>query len=71
MPPKNQKSDTEISKLLIEVALKHVVFDGWSNDLLDRIVSDTGVGMVKVLEIFPRGSIISLLLFTGEMMIIQ
>ena len=57
MAPKNQKSDTEISKLLIEVALKHVVFDGWSNDLLDRIVSDTGVGMVKVLEIFPRGSI--------------
>ena len=42
---------------LLEAAIPHVVFDGWSDATLDAAMLETGIDGATVKSIFPRGAI--------------
>lgn len=49
--PETQKTDKD---LLLDAALDHVVFDGWSDEAFRAAVGDTGVDQSVALSLFPR-----------------
>ena len=44
----------EIKEQLIDAALEHVVFDGWSDATFEAAVTDTGVERATAESLFPR-----------------
>ncbi len=57
-PHKTEADHLEIARLaVLEAALPHVVFDGWSAATLDAAVSDSGVDVGLAAQVFPRGAI--------------
>ena len=42
---------------LLDAALIHVAFDGWSDETLQRVIADSGVEPALVHALFPRGAI--------------
>ncbi|WP_298294001.1 COQ9 family protein [uncultured Litoreibacter sp.] len=46
-------SDTEKNRLL-DAALDHVMFDGWSDETFQSAVQDTGIELAVAKSIFPR-----------------
>tara|TARA_A100001011_G_C14256717_1_gene820400 strand:- start:436 stop:1137 length:702 start_codon:yes stop_codon:yes gene_type:complete len=53
----NTKSEKELTEIIIEVALKHVVFDGWSEAMINQISTETKLVEEQILNIFPRGAV--------------
>ncbi|MDH3667305.1 MAG: COQ9 family protein [Paracoccaceae bacterium] len=47
----------EARALLIEAALPHVPFDGWSNTTLEAAIAESGVDAGLARQAFPRGGI--------------
>ncbi|MCT4554110.1 MAG: COQ9 family protein [Pelagimonas sp.] len=48
---------TDLKTQLIEAALFHVAFDGWSDVTFREAVADTGVDPVVARALFPRGAL--------------
>jgi ubiquinone biosynthesis protein COQ9 len=48
---------TDLSEKLLDAALIHVPFDGWSDAALRAAAADCGVDMAAAKAIFPRGGI--------------
>lgn len=42
-------------KALLDAALPHVPFDGWSNELFAKASADAGIDVLTAKRIFPRG----------------
>ena len=53
--PPAELDQTQIA--LIEAALPHVVFDGWSADCLAQAAQDAGIGLAEAKRLFPRGGV--------------
>jgi len=53
----NKKTEHELSDTVIELALKHVIFDGWSDEIINRICSEAKLNKEKIWRLFPRGSL--------------
>ncbi|MEM6974344.1 MAG: COQ9 family protein [Pseudomonadota bacterium] len=47
----------EARRALIEAAVPHVVFDGWSAETLERAVEDIGIDEQTAAMLFPRGGV--------------
>ncbi len=54
LPP---QTDQSIKDSLVEAALLHVVFDGWSQDTLNAAAEDIGVAPSTARALFPRGGV--------------
>ena len=54
MTAKKKKPDV-MKAALLEAALKHVVFDGFSDKALARAAEETGLGKEAVTRLFPHG----------------
>jgi ubiquinone biosynthesis protein COQ9 len=54
MTAKKKKPDN-VKAALLEAALKHVVFDGFSDNALARAAEETGLGKEAVARLFPHG----------------
>jgi ubiquinone biosynthesis protein COQ9 len=54
MTAKKKKPDN-VKAALLEAALKHVVFDGFSDKALARAAEETGLGKEAVARLFPHG----------------
>lgn len=54
---------TEARERLLDAALPHVVFDGWSKAALDAAIADTGLDPSLARLAFPRGGIDMVLAF--------
>ncbi len=55
MEPENS---TEAAKAkIIEAALAHVPFDGWSDATLKAAIADSGVALGLAAALFPRGAV--------------
>ncbi|QBY02258.1 COQ9 family protein [Rhodophyticola sp. CCM32] len=48
---------TDLSDNLIEAALDHVPFDGWSEGTFKAAINDTGVDEATARALFPRGAV--------------
>jgi ubiquinone biosynthesis protein COQ9 len=51
------KTPDELRESLLQAALPHVAFDGWSNATLTRTAEDNSVDIGMVNLAFPKGSI--------------
>jgi ubiquinone biosynthesis protein COQ9 len=51
------KHITEARERLVEAALPHVVFDGWTKATLDAAIAESGVDAGLARQAFPRGGI--------------
>ena len=51
---------------LLETALGHVPFDGWTDTSLRRAAADLGLSNAEVLDAFPGGAIEALDLFMAQ-----
>ncbi len=47
----------DLKDQILDAALLHVVFDGWSEDTLKAAIADTGVDEAAVRALFPRGPV--------------
>ncbi len=63
--PKKSEEDhiREARARLIEAALPHVPFDGWSNTTLEAAIAESGVDAGLARQAFPRGGIDMVLAF--------
>jgi len=59
MPSKKTEMDhiSETKAAVLEAALPHVAFDGWSNEVLKLAAKDAGVDSGLVRQAFPRGAV--------------
>jgi len=48
---------TDPKTRLVEAAVMHVAFDGWSDDTLKLAASDCGISLAEAQALFPRGAI--------------
>ena len=48
---------TDLKNRLVEAAVMHVAFDGWSDDTLKLAASDCGISLAEAQALFPRGAI--------------
>lgn len=48
---------TDMKERLLDAALEHVVFDGWSPATLKAAAADVDVGLSEAQEAFPRGGV--------------
>ena len=48
---------SDLVEAVIDNALKHVVFDGWSDKILKKVCLELQLDETEVSEIFPRGGI--------------
>lgn len=48
---------TDPKNRLVEAAVMHVAFDGWSDDTLKLAASDCGISLAEAQALFPRGAI--------------
>ncbi len=59
--PKAKKTETDhislTQKMLVEAALPHVAFDGWSASTLEAAIKDTGVDAGLAGQACPRGAV--------------
>ena len=53
--PPRDLDETETA--LIEAALPHVVFDGWSHESLRQAAQDAGIDVNEAKRLFPRGGV--------------
>lgn len=53
----NVQKPKALVEVVIDQALKHVVFDGWSDKTLKKVCSELELDEIKVSKIFPRGGI--------------
>ena len=53
---KNKNNDN-LRSLVVESALQHVVFDGWSDIVLDKICLELNLSRIQVYKLFPRGAL--------------
>jgi len=53
----NENPDQSLADRLLEAALPHVAFDGWSQVTLDAAASDCGVDPAQARTLFPRGGL--------------
>ncbi|MEM9583310.1 MAG: COQ9 family protein [Pseudomonadota bacterium] len=44
----------DVKSRLLDAALSHVVFDGWSDDAFDAAIRDTGIDATVAKNVFPR-----------------
>ena len=51
------KLNGELRDIAIDKALRHVVFDGWSNVTLDKVCLELSLSGEKSLSLFPRGAL--------------
>ncbi|MGL4310342.1 MAG: COQ9 family protein [Paracoccaceae bacterium] len=51
------KTIAETRDRLIDAALPHVPFDGWTKATLDAAIADSGVGGALARSLFPRGAV--------------
>lgn len=51
------RNTSELVDAIIDNALKHVVFDGWSDKILKKVCLELQLDEIEVSEIFPRGGI--------------
>ena len=47
----------QLFEVIIDNALKHVVFDGWSDQTLKNVCKDLKISTQKAWQIFPRGGV--------------
>lgn len=47
----------ELKDLILDAALMHVVFDGWSEATLSAAIADTGADPGEAQALFPRGAV--------------
>ena len=52
----NRVDLTAVRESLIDAALAHVVFDGWSEAALRAAAVDTGIDLGLAYVLFPRGA---------------
>ena len=55
-----RRTQTELNEAqiaLIQAALPHVVFDGWSQESLREAASDAGIDVAEAKRAFPRGGV--------------
>ena len=55
MPRKKPLDDAALKAKVLQAALPHVVFDGFSDTALTRAAKETGVAKDKLAELFPDG----------------
>ncbi|NHX28164.1 COQ9 family protein, partial [Escherichia coli] len=48
---------TEVQKTLLDAAVPHVAFDGWSTATLKAAAADTGIPEAQARAAFPRGAV--------------
>ena len=48
---------TDPKNRLVEAAVMHVAFDGWSDDTLKLAASDCGISLAEAQALFPRGAV--------------
>lgn len=48
---------TDLNDAILDAALTHVPFDGWSEASFEAAVSDVGAGMAEARALFPRGAV--------------
>ena len=48
---------TDPKNRLVEAAVMHVAFDGWSDDTLKLAASDCGIALAEAQALFPRGGV--------------
>lgn len=48
---------TDLQEKLLDAALSHVVFDGWSEATLTSAASDAGISLEDAKDAFPRGGV--------------
>ena len=48
---------TEITEKLLDAALSHVPFDGWSETTMRAAIVDTGIDPTVARALFPRGAV--------------
>lgn len=53
----NAGASSDLETRLLDAALVHVVFDGWSQATFEVAVTDSGVNPVLARAIFPRGAV--------------
>ena len=51
------RNTSELVEAVIDNALKHVVFDGWSDKILKKVCLELQLDEIEVSEVFPRGAI--------------
>ena len=51
------RNTSELVDAIIDNALKHVVFDGWSDKIIKKVCLELQLDEIEVSEIFPRGGI--------------
>ncbi|PQM60630.1 MAG: COQ9 family protein [Rhodobacteraceae bacterium] len=57
MVRKKKSTHDELIDAVIDKALKHVVFDGWSDHTFRRVCRELKINETEVRQIFPRGSL--------------
>lgn len=50
-------SDDKLSYIAVEKALRHVVFEGWSDITLDKVCLELNLSGEQISELFPRGGV--------------
>jgi len=45
----------ELAPRIVDAALSHIPFDGWTNKAIDRAASDLGIGTARAHLVFPGG----------------
>lgn len=53
----DQQPNSDLVSQLLDAALIHVVFDGWSQATFDAAVADTGIDPVLAQAVCPRGAV--------------
>ena len=62
---KTAKDDTLLKNAVVEAALAHIAFDGFTDKLMDRAAKRTGTNKEEMRRLFPNGAL-SLLEATSE-----
>ena len=57
MDSRNGKAEQKLAHAVIDAALKHVVFDGWSDQTLKKVCLELKLSEHKAYQIFKRGGV--------------
>lgn len=52
-----ESTENPVKSSLLDAALPHVAFDGWSDSILSRVAEEVGVSAEEAKALFPRGAV--------------